>query len=230
PSEFKARQEEYVAMVCQEMIPAVAKQGIAKYCDVFCEQGVFTVSQSRQILKNARENGMAGKIHADELEPSGGSLLGAELGCCSAEHLLEVTPEGISALARAGVIGVLLPATSFYLTKGRYAPAREMLNQGVPLALATDCNPGSAPTESMQLVLTLACLYLKLTPAESIVAATINSAHAVGAAHKVGSLELGKQADILIMGVPNYNYLAYHFGGNHLDMVIKRGRVVHRRE
>jgi len=230
PSEYKDRPSEYVNLVCTEMIPAVANQGLARFCDVFCEQGAFNADDSRRILKCAMEHGLEGKIHADELAVSGGSLLAGELRVRSAEHLLEITSQGIESLAAAGVIGVLLPATSFYLAKGRFAPAREMTKQGIPLALGTDCNPGSSPTESMQLVLTLACLYLKLSPAESIVAATINSAHALGVEKLVGSLENGKQADMLVMEIPNHAYLPYHFGGNHVNRVIKRGRTVFRKE
>lgn len=226
PVEYKQRPDDYVTLVCEEMLPAVAKQGIARFCDVFCEYGVFNVDASRQILSTGQKYGLEGKIHADELAASGGSMLAAELSVRSADHLLEITPEGMDAMAQNGVLGVLLPGTSFYLAKNRYAPAREMLSSGMALALATDANPGSSPNESMQMVLTLACLYSKLTPQEAIVAATINSAHALGIAHEVGSLEVGKKADVLIMNSPNHQYLPYHFGGNHVARVIKNGKTV----
>jgi imidazolonepropionase len=229
PTEYKENRAEYVELLCREMLPAVAAQGIAHYCDVFCEQGVFDVPSSRQILQCATKLGLKGKIHADELAASGGSRLAAELKLTSADHLLEIDEAGMEGLAANNVMGVLLPATSFNLARNHYAPARKMLDKGMALALATDCNPGSSPTESMQLVITLACLYLKLRPTEAIVAATINSAHALGLAHKIGSLEKGKQADIVILDAPNHSYLPYHFGSNLVNRVIKQGKTVVRR-
>lgn len=166
------------------------------------------------------------KMHADELASAGGAELAAKLGVISADHLLQASDEGITALARQGVIAVLLPATSFNLAKNSYARAREMIRAGVPVALATDSNPGSSPTESMPLVITLACLYLRLTPEEALAGCTINAAHAIGRANQVGSLEVGKQGDVLILDIPNLNYLPYHFGSNPVETVIKRGKVV----
>ncbi len=217
---------EYTTLVVDQMLPRVAEQRIAEFCDVFCEKGVFGLESSARILIRAKELGLKLKIHADELESFGGAELAARLGVTSAEHLLEASDQGIQAMADSGVIAVLLPATSFNLAKHTYARARMMIEAGVPLALATDCNPGSSPTESMPFVLTLASLYLKLSPEQALTAATINAAHALGRAGEVGSLEPGKAADILILDVPNLDYLPYHFGANPVQTVIKRGKVV----
>lgn len=222
-------EEEFTKYIVEGMLPQVASSELAEFCDVFCEPGVFSVQASETILRKARELNLKLKIHADELDSAGGAELGAKLGVTSADHLLQASDEGIAALAEQGVIAVLLPATSFNLAKNSYARARDMIEAGVPVALATDSNPGSSPTESMPMVLTLACLYLRLTPEEALTAATINAAHAVGRADQVGSLEVGKQGDILILDVPNLNYLPYHFGNNPVDVVIKRGKTVWKR-
>ena len=219
-------EEDYSAEVREDMLPLVAEQGVAEFCDVFCEPGVFGTEASAGILLKAKELGLKLKIHADELAGSGGAELAARLQVTSADHLLQASDAGIRALAASGAIAVLLPATSFNLAEHNYARAKTMLEAGVPLALATDCNPGSSPTESMPLILTLACLYLKLTPEEALTAATINAAHAIGRADRVGSLEIGKQADVLILDVPNVAYLPYHFGSNPVHTVIKRGLPV----
>lgn len=225
PPEYRGRQEEYVELVIEEMLPRVAAEKLALFCDVFCEEGVFSVEESRRILTRAKELGLKLKIHAEELSETGGARLAAELGAVSADHLLHVSLEGMRALAQSGVMAVLLPGTSFYLRE-KYAPAREMIATGVPVALATDANPGSCPCENMQLVINLACLYLRLTPEEAMSAATINAAHAVGRAHLVGSIEEGKQADLVIYDARDYRYLAYHFGVNLARWVIKKGRPV----
>ena len=217
---------EFTNYIIDEMLPQIAEQGFAEFCDVFCEPGVFSLESSERILVKAQQLNLKLKMHADELASAGGAELAAKLAVISADHLLQASDEGIAALARQGVIAVLLPATSFNLAKNSYARAREMIRQGVPLALATDSNPGSSPTESMPLVLTLASLYLRLTPEEALAAVTINSAHAIGRADQVGSLEVGKQGDVLILDIPNLNYLPYHFGSNPVRMVIKRGNVV----
>ncbi|MDR3541590.1 MAG: imidazolonepropionase [Desulfosporosinus sp.] len=219
-------EETYTEWVIQEMLPRVAKENLAEYCDVFCEPGVFSLKSSERILQAAQNYGLKLKIHADELESAGGAELAGRLRVVSAEHLLKASDEGISALAANGVIGVLLPATSFNLAKNSYARARDMIEKGMALALATDCNPGSSPTESMPLVLTLACLYLHMSPEEALIAATINAAHAVGKADRVGSIEVGKQGDVLILDVPNLDYLPYHFGVNPVETVIKSGKLV----
>lgn len=216
-------EETYSKEVIEKMLPLVVKQGLAEFCDVFCEPGVFEIDSSAKILMKAKELGLKLKIHADELESSGGAELGAKLGVTSAEHLLQTSDEGIRALSESGAVAVILPATSFNLAKNTYARAKDMLEAGVPLALSTDSNPGSSPTESMPLVLTLASLYLRLTPEQALTAATINAAHAVGRADWVGSLETGKQGDVLILDVPNLVYLPYHFGSNPVHTVVKRG-------
>lgn len=225
PPEYAGRGAEYADLVAGEMLDRVSREGLAEFCDVFCEEGVFSVEESRRILARARELGLELKIHADELKESGGSMLAAELKARTAEHLLHVTTEGISALAGSGVMAVLLPGTSFYLRE-RYAPAREMIRAGVPVALATDANPGSCPCENMQLIINLACLYLGLSPEEAISAATINSAHAVRRGHLAGSMEAGKQADLVVLAARDYRYLAYHYGVNLARSVIKKGRLV----
>jgi len=226
PVEYKEQPSAYVDLLINEMLPEVKRQGLAEFCDVFCEHGVFTVEESRQILTAAKEMGFGIKIHADEIEPMGGAQLAGELGCISAEHLLAASDEGLEAMRQAGVIAVCLPATSFNLRLKSHARARTMIEMGVPVALSTDYNPGSSPTESMQLVMTLGCLNLGMTPEEVICAMTINAAHAIGKADTIGSLEAGKQADIVVFNSSNLAYLPYHFGINHVNTVIKNGKVV----
>lgn len=226
PEEFKTRPEEFIDLLTDEMIPAVATGRLAEYCDVFCEQGVFSVEQSRRILSAARKAGLKSRIHAEEIKCLGGAELAAELGAVSAEHLLRVSANGIRKMAAAGVIAVLLPATTFYLREDHYAPARSMIEAGVPVALASDFNPGSCPNNNLGLVMTIACLYLGMTPAEVINAVTINAAHAVGRGGSIGSLEEGKEADIVLLDAPSYQYLPYRFGTNLVSRVIKAGRVV----
>ncbi len=226
PREFKDNPEKYVHIVMEEMLPAVTEKGLAEYCDVFCEEGVFSVEQSRRILKAAREKGLKLKMHADEIVPLGGAELAAELGAVSADHLLVVSDTGIKRMAEAGVIAVLLPGTTFYLREDHYAPARKMIEAGVPVALATDFNPGSCPNNNLQIIMTMACLYLRMTPAEVINAMTINAAHAIGRAQEIGSIEAGKQADMVVFDAPNYQYLPYRYGTNLVEKVIKNGQIV----
>lgn len=226
PVEYKGKSQEYVNLVIQEMLPEIKRLGLAEFCDVFCEHGVFSVEESRQILLKAKELGFQLKIHADEIESIGGAELAGELGCISAEHLLATDDQGMEALRQAGTIAVCLPATSFNLRLQTHARARDMIERGVPVALSTDYNPGSSPTESLQLVMTLACLNLRMTPEEVITAMTINAAHAIGKADTIGSLEIGKQADIVLYDAPNLAYLPYHFGINHVHTVVKKGKVV----
>jgi len=226
PEEYKQDPSAYVELVIHEMLPEVKRLGLAEFCDVFCEHGVFSVEQSRQILHAARDLGFGLKIHADEIVPMGGAELAGELGCISAEHLIAASDEGIAAMHQAGVIAVCLPATSFNLRLKEHARARTMIDMGVPVALSTDYNPGSSPTESIQLVMTLGCLNLLLSPEEVITAVTINAAHAIGRANTIGSLEVGKYADIVLYNATNLAYLPYHFGINHVHTVIKQGQVV----
>ncbi|RLI27154.1 imidazolonepropionase, partial [Candidatus Bathyarchaeota archaeon] len=225
PQEYAGNPDGYVELVTEEMIPKVAEQGLAEFCDVFCEKDVFTVSQSRKVLETAKSYGLKPKVHADEMTCLGGAELAAEVEAVSAEHLIYASDRGIEALAQKGVVAVLLPAASFALMINRYADARKMIAKGVPVALGTDFNP-SCWTENMQLVIALACRNMRLSPAEAITAATINAAHAVNRASEIGSLEIGKKADIIILGAPSYRFLGYRFGTNLVDSVIKNGELV----
>lgn len=226
PPEYAQNREGYVELVIQEMLPEVARQGLAQFCDVFCEEKIFTLEQSRRILEAGKKQGLKPKLHADEIVPYGGAELAAELEAVSADHLLQISPAGIDKMAEKQVIGVLLPGTVFFLMKDRYAPARDMIEAGVPIALSTDCNPGSSPTEAIYLILSLACLQMKMTPAEVLTAATINGAYAMGLGQVLGSLEIGKQADLLVLNAPNYGYIPYHYGVNMVDAVYKKGQRV----
>ena len=226
PKEYKDEPDRYLDLVVNEMLPRVVEDKLARYCDVFCEKGVFSVEQSRRVLKAAREMGLELKMHADEIVPLGGAELAAELGAVSADHLLVISDEGIRRMAEEGVIAVILPGTTFYLREDHYAPGRKMIEAGVPVALATDFNPGSSPNNNLQLIINIASLYLRMTPAEVINAITINSAHAVGRAAEVGSLEAGKKADLVLFDAPNYDYLAYRYGTNLVSKVIKNGKLV----
>ena len=225
PPEYKTNQEDYVNLVVEEMIPKVAEKGLAEFCDVFCENGVFTVEQSRRILEAGKSHGLKPKVHADELSAYGGAELAASVEAISAEHLLFASDAGLKAMAEKGVIAVLLPAAAFSLMSGRYANARKMIDYGLPVALGTDFNP-SCWAESQQLVISFACHFMKMTPAEAITAATINAAHAIGRAKEVGSIEVGKKADIIVLNAPNHLFLGYRFSVNLVDKVIKNGRLV----
>lgn len=225
PQEFKGREDEFVGLIINEMIPAVAAEKLAVFNDVFCEVGVYTPEQSRRILEAGKRHGLKPKIHADEIEPYGGAELAAEVGAISAEHLLKASDEGIRRMAEAGVIACLLPATALYLRE-EAARGREMIDAGVPVAISTDCNPGSSPTTSMPLVMNLACIAMRMTSAEALVAATINAACAIGVQDKAGSIEPGKQADLVMWNVSNYQELQYLFGVNHVGAVWKRGEKV----
>lgn len=226
PGEYKDNPDRYLDLVIDEMLPLVVEKKLARYCDVFCEEGVFSVEQSRRVLTAARKMGLELKMHADEIVPLGGAELAAELGAVSADHLLVISDQGIEQMAEKGVIGVLLPGTTFYLCEDHYAPGRKMIEAGVPVSLATDFNPGSSPNNNLQLIINIACLYLRMTPAEVINAITINAAHALGRASDIGSLEEGKKADIVVFDAPNYDYLAYRYGTNLVSSVIKNGQVV----
>ena len=221
PKEYKADRKEYIRLVCEEMIPLVAQQ----YNDVFCEADTFDVEEARQIMEAGKKYGLRPKIHADEIEAIGGSALAGEMGAISAEHLIVCPPEGIEALAKGGVIACLLPATSFNLG-ATFAPARDMVNAGVPVAMATDFNPGSCPCLNMQFVINLGCLKYRLTPEEVLTAVTLNGAAAIDMADKVGSIEPGKQGDLVIWDSPDLNYICYRFGSNLVKSVIKGGKIV----
>lgn len=225
PKEFKGNEDEFVKIIIEQMIPKVAELGLAEFNDVFCEKGVFTPEQSRLVLEAGKAYGLTPKIHADEIEPYEGAELAAEVGAISAEHLLVASDEGIAAMAKAGTIAVLLPGTAFFL-RAPYARGRLMVDSGVPVAISTDFNPGSSPTISLPFIQNLACMNMGMTMEEVLCATTINAAHAIKRADQVGTLEKGKQADVLILDVPNYKQLQYFYGMNHTDTVIKAGNVV----
>ncbi|MGQ9623850.1 MAG: imidazolonepropionase [Candidatus Bathycorpusculaceae bacterium] len=229
PPEFKNDIQGYVSLVIEDMLPKVSEKRLAEFCDVFCERGVFSLEQTKRILAVGQTYGLKSKVHADEMSMTGGAELAAEVGAASAEHLLFSSQIGIKAMAEKGVIAVLLPAAAFSLMMGRYADARLMIDLGVPVALGTDFNP-SCMVENQQLVIAFACHFMKLTSAEAITATTLNAAHAIGCAGEVGSVEVGKKADVIILDMPNHKFLGYRFGVNLVDKVIKNGRVVVDRE
>ena len=234
PAEYRSRPdgaEAYVRHCIDEQLPGVATQGRARFADVFCEAGVFTADQSRRILEAAARLGLQPRLHADEIAPSGGAELAAEIGALSADHLAAPSAAGIEALARAAegehpVVATLLPATTWFLMHDDYAPARTLIERGVPVALATDFNPGTSPTTSLPLVMTVACLELKLTPSEALAAVTINAAHALGRGDEIGSLEPGKVADLAVWRVPTHRQIPYWPAADLIRTVVKAGRVV----
>ncbi len=225
PKEYRENPDGFVALLTDEMIPKVAELELAEFNDVFCEHGVFTPEQSKRILEAGKRHGLIPKIHADEIEPYEGAELAAEIGAISADHLLKASEKGMKAMAEKGVVGVLLPGTAYFLM-AESANGRKMIDLGVPVALSTDCNPGSSPTVSLPFIMNLGCLKMGMTPAEVITAATINAAHAINRGHEIGSLEDGKKADITIFNVDNYMKLQYSYGVNHTDTVIKGGKTV----
>lgn len=228
PDDYRNRRDDYVALLTDVMIPAVAAEGLARFCDVFCDRGVFTVEESRRILEGGRARGLLPKLHADELADVGAAALAAELSAVSADHLLHAADSGLRAMAAAGVIAVLLPGTA--LTLGLpYARARDMIAMGLPIALATDFNPGSTYSSSMPLMLTLAVTQMRLSPAEAWMAATANAAEAVGEGGRLGRIAAGRQADFSLYDAPDYRHIPYHYGRNHVRVAVKRGRVAHRR-
>lgn len=222
PREYKGREDEYIDVLVNDILPKVADEELAVFNDVFCEVGVFTPEQSERILLAGKALGLVPKIHADEIKSYGGAELAAKVGAISAEHLLKASDEGIRLMAEAGVIACLLPATALYLRE-EAAQGRAMIDAGVAVAISTDCNPGSSPTTSMPLVMNLACISMRLTPAEALVAATMNGACAIGMEEKVGSIEVGKQADVVMWTISNYQELQYLFGVNHVQSVWKKG-------
>jgi imidazolonepropionase len=228
PPEYRKKRHDYVELICNEIVPLAARDKLARFCDVFCESGVFSAAESRQVLTAGKEHGLLPRLHADEFADSGGAELAAELEALSADHLMAVSPSGIEALALAGVTAVLLPGTSFFLMKTHYAPARQLISAGVPVALGTDCNPGSSHTESMPMVIVLAVLQMKMTIEEALVAATLNAACSLGLGEELGSIEVGKRADLVLLDSPNVLHLVYHYGINPVAVVVKGGEVVHR--
>lgn len=225
PVEYKSNSDAYIKLLVEEIMPKVKELGLAEFCDVFCEEGVFSVEESDYILSKAKEMGYKLKIHADEIVPIGGAELAAKLGCISADHLMAASEQGLKDMAEKGVIANILPGTSFNLNKPS-AHGRKMIDLNVPISLSSDYNPGSCPSENLQLVMQLGCLNLKMTPNEVLTAVTINAAHCVDRATEIGSIEVGKKADIAVFDAPNVEYLMYHFGINHIDRVYKEGRLV----
>ncbi len=226
PVEYAASRDQYIRQVTDRMIPQVVGEGLAHYCDVFCEKGYFTVEEARTILKAAKEAGLGLRVHADELSPSGGAMLAAELEAASADHLQYIDDVGIEALKQAGTVATLLPGTAFNLGMMKYPPARKLISAGVPVALGTDFNPGTCFTLNMQIILAIACTQMRMTPAEAITAATVNSAYSLGLSDRLGTIEEGKQADIVLMDVSDYRELPYFFGINHCVVTVKKGNVV----
>jgi imidazolonepropionase len=226
PAERRTDREGYIRDVTTRMIPEAARQGLARFCDVFVDDGAFSPEEGERILRAAAAQGLGLRVHAEQRGPSGGALLAARLRAASADHLEHLTEDGIRALASAGTTAVLLPGAAFFLRETRDAPARRLIEAGVPVAIATDFNPGTCPTEAMTAVLPIAALRYGLDPAEAIAAATLNAAHALGIGSRVGSLEVGKAADAQILDIPDHRHLVYHFGVNHCRTVIKAGRVV----
>ena len=224
PTEYKNDREGYLHLLCEEAIPRVAEEKLAEFCDVFCETGVFSAEESRRILEAGKRYGLIPKIHADEIDPIGGSQLTKEVGAISAEHLIVCPPEGIAAMADAGTVACCLPATSFYLGS-TFAPVRDMIAAGVPVALASDFNPGSCPSLNLQFVMNLGCLRYKMTPEEVLTAVTLNAAAAVGRAERIGSLEPGTLADLVIWDAPDLDFICYRMGSNLARLVIKKGNV-----
>ncbi|MEK7250073.1 MAG: imidazolonepropionase, partial [Bacteroidota bacterium] len=225
PPEYKQNKRAYVDIVLEKMIPYAGKRRLATFCDVFCEKGYFDLEESEQILNEGKKWGMLPKIHAEELNPLGGTELAARVGAISADHLEHVSDQGIAALRDAGVVATLLPGVSFFLHHG-YAPARKLIDGGVAVAIASDFNPGSCMSYSMPMMMTIACTQMKMTPEEALVASTLNGAAALNMSSSVGSIELGKSADLIIADVPDYKFLAYHFGANHIVTTIKNGTIL----
>jgi imidazolonepropionase len=222
PPEFTETPERYVDLICERLLPYITQKKLAKFCDAFCEEGYFSVEQCRRIFRTARALDIGIKIHADQLSQIGASRLAAECRAVSADHLEHIDDDGIAALKHSGTLATVLPGVSFFLNYA-YPPARKIIDAGVPLAIASNFNPGSCMSFSMPLMMTIACAQMSLTPEEAITASTLNGAAALGVSNRLGSIEIGKQADIVLYDVPNYRYLPYHFGMNHVAKVIKRG-------
>jgi len=229
PPEFEGRPEDYVDLIINEMIPAVSGENLAEFCDIFCEQNVFSIAQSRRLLTSAKNLGLGIKLHADEIVPTGGSELAAELEAISADHLLQASAEGIRQMAAAGVVATLLPATAFSL-KEPYAGGRSMIDSNCAVALATDFNPGSCFTESIPLIFALATLYMDITTEEAVTALTINAAAAIDRAKTIGSLDVGKYGDLVVLEYPSYKFIPYHIGISTVGQVVKKGNLVFDKE
>ena len=225
PEEYKGKADEYIDLLCDVVLPAVKEQNLADFVDVFCEDSVFDVSQSEKMLRAGQALGLRARIHADEIEEIGGAVLSGEVGAISAEHLIATGEKGMASMAKGGVIADLLPCTSLYLNK-TFAPARRMIELGIPVAIASDFNPGSCPSLNLQLAMTMGYVKYRMTPEEILTAVTINAACSCGLEEKVGTLEVGKQADIVLWNAPDMEMLVYRFGSNLVKTVIKRGEIV----
>jgi len=225
PPEFQGRADDYITLMIDEMLPKIEERKLAKYCDVFCEKGVYDTVQSKRLLMKAKEHGLASKMHIDEIEDIGGVGVAVEVGATSVEHLIVTSAPNMKCLGEKGIIGILLPGTPYVMMDDKHPNARALIEHGVPVALGTDMNP-NCWTESMQMVSSLACTQLRMTPEEVITASTINAAYAIGLGDKVGSIEVGKQGDLVLMDGPNYMHLPYRFGTNLVKIVIKSGKVV----
>jgi imidazolonepropionase len=223
PPEFKGKEAKFLEQM-SVLFDEIKESGLAEFVDVFCETGVFTIEQSREYLQLAKDKGFGLKIHADEIDPLGGTELAVSLGAASADHLVAASDEGIKRLAEGSTVAVLLPGTTFYLGKDQYARARKMIDEGAAVALATDFNPGSCVTENLQMIMSLAALKLKMSAEEIWNAVTINAAHAIGKPREAGTLEIGRPADFVIWDVPNYQYIPYHYGVNHAQSVFRSGK------
>lgn len=226
PPEYKNNPDGYVDLICDKMIPAVAEQGIAKYCDVFCEDGYFSVSQSKRIMETAQSLGLIPRLHADEFEDSGAAELAAELGAVSADHLMAVSDIGIKKLADANVIATLLPGTTYFLGSTNYAPVKKLINAGVKIALATDYNPGSCHIQSMPFIISLACIYLGMSVEEALMAATYNSASTLNLENEIGSIKVGKKADLIIWDLEKLIEIPYNVTDVPIMKVMKNGKFI----
>jgi imidazolonepropionase len=228
PEEFRDRPEQYVDCVVNEMLPEIVRQELAEYCDIFCEDGYFDAAATRRVLGAAKAAGLQLRMHADQLTNSGGAALAAELGAVTADHLEQTEDDGIAAMKAAGVQPVLLPASVYALGKTRYPKARAMIDAGLAVVLATDFNPGSSPTPSIPMVLSLATTQMKMTPAEGVIATTINAAYSLGRGDKIGSLEVGKRANFTLFDCVDYREIAYWFGVPQVDAVYVQGECAYR--
>ena len=226
PDEFRSNRQEYIKLIINEMLPEVVKRKLAEFCDVFCEENVFSIEESRQIQQAAKQMGLGLKFHADELKSTGGAELAASLGATSADHLVYISDAGIKALAASRTVATLLPGTSFSLRSKQYAPARKLIEAGAIVALATDCNPGSSYTEALPFITTLASLQMRLTAAEALSAITVNAACAVNRQNRIGRIERGLQADMVIWEMQDYRELPYHYAVNLVSCVVKKGNKV----
>lgn len=225
PPEYKENADGYVNLIINEMLPKIAEENLAEFCDVFCEKGIFTGDQTKRIIKAAKDYGLKPQIHIDEIYDTNGASLAVEIGAIQTGHLLKSNEIGLKQMAKAGIIATLLPGTPFCLMLKDYAPARMMIKMGIPIALATDLNP-NCWTESMLMIIALSCYNMKMTPAEALTASTLNAACALGLQDSIGSIEIGKKADIVIFDVPNHDFLAYQFGVNLVSKVIKNGKIL----